>query len=336
MWISKFRNGKGMKQKYSQNWGMGTRRGMNKTIPRIWEREWKKAILKIWEHEKFHSRSSGTGMRGFHFQEWLGTGFAAHTWPFHDWIVNMGRKSAYISASTIITCCNCLLKWRCVPSPKHGTRPPCQKRTTTPCFYWSVQKKRICNTSWFGLTQFHATFKKCQNIQTNAAYSDFKGRLWVPRTAPGIGRSMPRLSSRQIGESDASSCWCWSCCRPNATGDQSQKKHVSRVSRNRCLPSSFANRVVMVFVMGRPICKQIYCWTKLEPFLTFQMPEQFKIHSLITMPIPMSMSCTYTLAMSTIEISLRVRVSGGAGPFRVWPKKAKERTGTFKNNSDTS
>ena len=85
---------------------------------------------------------------------------------------------------------------------------------------------------------------------------------------------MPRLSSRQIGESDASSCWCWSCCRPNATGDQSQKKHVGKASRNMCLPGSFANKVVMfffvmVFVMGRPICKQI---TKLFD-LTWTFPD---------------------------------------------------------------
>ena len=142
---------------------------------------------------------------------------------------------------------------------------------------WSLQKNEFATHLNLDLPNFMLPLKSVQtNLRQNwnAAYSDFKGRLWVPRTAPGIGRSMPRLSSRQIGESDASSCWCWSCCRPNATGDQSQKKHVRKASRNMCLSSSFANRVVMfffvmVFVTGRPICKQI---TKLFD-LTWTFPD---------------------------------------------------------------
>ena len=126
-----------------------------------------------------------------------------------------------------------------------------EMRTTTPCVYWSLQKNEFATHQDLDLPNIMLPSKSVQtNLRQNwnAAYSDFKGRLRVPRSAPAIGRSMPRLSSRQIGESDASSCWCWSCCRPNATGDQSQKKHVGKASRNMCLPGSFANKVVMFFL----------------------------------------------------------------------------------------
>ena len=116
---------------------------------------------------------------------------------------------------------------------------------------WSLQKNEFATHLNLDIPNFMLPLKSVQtNLRQNwnAAYSDFKGRLRVPRSAPAIGRSMPRLSSRQIGESDASSCWCWSCCRPNATGDQSQKKHVGKASRNMCLPGSFANKVVMFFL----------------------------------------------------------------------------------------
>ena len=64
----KFRNGKGMKKTFPK---FGNGKGMKKSIPKIWERE---------GNEKIHSRISGTGIRGFHSWEWMGTGIPAHPW----------------------------------------------------------------------------------------------------------------------------------------------------------------------------------------------------------------------------------------------------------------
>ena len=150
----------------------------------------------------------------------------------------------------------------------------------------SLQKNEFAKHLNLDLPNFLLPLKSVQtNLRQNwnAAYSDFKGRLRVPRSAPAIGRSMPRLSSRQIGESDASSCWCWSCCRPNATGNQSQKKHVGRVSRNMCLRSSFANRVVMVLVLkiwfGPPNADFWYVWSsqKARKFRQIQPTTKVRI-----------------------------------------------------------
>ena len=58
-----FGNGKGMKKNHSQNWGMG--------------REWKNLFPKFGNGkgmEKIHSQNSGMEIRGYHSQEYPGTG----------------------------------------------------------------------------------------------------------------------------------------------------------------------------------------------------------------------------------------------------------------------
>ena len=62
---------------------------MKKSLPKIWERE---------GNEKIHSHNSGMGIRGYHSQEYLGTGTGMtkkHNMPIKKYLANMLHEKGF-------------------------------------------------------------------------------------------------------------------------------------------------------------------------------------------------------------------------------------------------
>ena len=80
-----FGNGKGMKKNHSQNSGMG--------------REWKNLFPKFGNGKgmkKIHSHNSGMGIRGYHSQEFPGTGMKKHNMTIKEkYLANMWREKEF-------------------------------------------------------------------------------------------------------------------------------------------------------------------------------------------------------------------------------------------------